>query len=227
MTRELLPYPLAGADSGPGQPNEPPVERSRSWARGLALGLVVSLGASSLWLLGLWQSERQRGQSLQAELAALRVTAEQAQDAARSAVGAPLTERQAFGSEMTVASVAVGRYLDQLGNGDAADSQALVLAFFGFEKRTTAWSRVEGRYGASGVLAALDNPDDPRLIWVSRRSAETIDPLAPAKRGCMQLDVARVVASAAANRPWGSGADTAPLRWWSDVYAFVPPEECG
>jgi hypothetical protein len=230
---DLLPYPLAGADSQPGQTSTDASDAAAGrfaarWVRPVAAVVVLVLLGLSLWLAGQWRAERQRSAALQEELAQARASAEQAQAAARDAVSNPLTVDQAFSAEMTVASIAVGRFLQEVERTpSSATPRVFVAAFFGVGSGSTAWTRLEGRYGTSGVLASIDDPDNPGLVWVSRRSSETTDPLVPSRRFCLQLDVARILQSAGSGRQWGAGADTAPLRWWSDVYAFVPAEQCG
>lgn len=229
---DLLPYPLAGADSQPGQTSTDASAAAgrfaARWVRPVAAVVVIVLLLLSLWVAGQWRAERQRSAALQEELAALRASAEQTQAAARDAVSDPLTVDQAFSAEMTVASVAVGRFLEEVKRTpSSATPRVFASAFFGMGSGSTAWTRLEGRYGASGVLAIADDPADPSLVWISRRSSETTDPSVPSRRFCLQLDVARILQSARSDRQWGAGADTAPLRWWSDVYAFVPAERCG
>lgn len=210
---DLLPYPLAGADTrqvehGAGQPDR----AKRSQAPYIVA--IVCLIAALLWTTGQWQRERAAADALR----------RQADSGDQPAVDEPVTVAKALSPEMVVASAAVERYL-QAAAADpaAADAQTLSTAFFGVQMRTTAWTPLPG--SAASALARLDDPQRPSTIWVSRRSAQTIDPSWPSKRNCLQLDVAGIVAAAAADRPWGG--DGAPLRRWSEVYRFVPPEQCG
>ncbi len=229
-----LPYPLAGVDSGQsGQPGPEPDRRrpGRSWsdrpiAPMTAAALILAL-AGVIWMALQWRADQQRIRDLAQQLDQSRTEAERA----RQALGSPFPDlpepRQSASAEMVVASVAVGRFLQIDPETDDAEPQGFVQAFFGIGVRTTAWLALPGRTSAGGVLARVDRPEDPRLIWVSRRSPSTADPSVPSRANCLQLDVAALLRAAEANRTFSEGADTAPLRKWADTYRFVPPEMCG
>lgn len=227
-----LPYPLAGADPKASEPiqggpptGETAVRRRRWLILGVpALVLVVALVG---WLAIQRTADRALIDDLTQQRDQADAAAQMYRSALESAIDEPIEDRQAFGPEMVIASAAVGRFIDSQPAASAATAEQFATAFFGTEVRTTAWLTLPGRTSLVGVLARVDRPSEPGVVWVSRRSSITADPSVPARTNCLRLDVAAVVASVAAGRPYAAAADSAPLRWWADVYRFVPAAFCG
>lgn len=239
---DLLPYPLAGADSRQpaGRDDREPAARdskesaravSRRWLRPVVVALVASLLAGLLWTAGQWRREMAVNDALRADLAAAQSAQQQAESAAQDAISDPLTVGQVSSAEMYVASAGVDRFIESVATRPAgADARVFTRAFFGVEIRTRGWIALPSSASSSastGVLAKLDDPQLPTTVWVSRKSAQTLDPAAPSRENCLRLDIDRIVESVRSARQWGRAADTAPLRWWSDVYDFVPALDCG
>lgn len=234
-----LPYPLAGADAqaaGAVTATGSSDLRHRRWrwrvsARG---ALTASLATSVVLIITVGWLVVQRGgdraliEALSLQRDAAEAEAQLYRAAAESAVAAPVEDGQAFSTEMLVASAAIGRFLqDAQSSQSPASPGQLVRAFFQSDVRTSAWLAVPGNGSPSGVLARVDRPAAPGSIWVSRRSSATADPSVPARTNCLRLDIPALLRSAEALRPYGSTADSAPLRWWADVYRFVPAAFCG
>lgn len=238
----LLPYPLAGADSrqsasgaGPGSADAdergPARARRRGWQAPAVATLIAALLAGLLWTAGQWRAERATNDALRTDLAAEQSARQQAESAAQDAISDPLTVGQVSSAEMYVASAGVDRFIESVSAQPAgADARVFTRAFFGIEIRTRGWIALPSSTsstGTTGVLGKLDDPQQPTTVWVTRKSAQTLDPAAPSRDNCLRLDIDRIVESVRSARQWGRAADTAPLRWWSDVYDFVPAMDCG
>lgn len=232
-----LPYPLAGSDprtEAAGRAGEPSSGRQRGRVHARAV-VAASLTVSLVLLVAVGWLVAERSAD-QAEIESLVQQRDEAEDeaqlyraAAESAVATPVEDQQAFSTEMVIASEAVGRFLqDAQFSPSPVSARQLVREFFQTNVRTTAWLTVPGNGPRStGVLARVDRPAEPSSIWVSRRSLATADPSVPARTNCLRLDIPALLRSAAALRPYGTPTESAPLRWWADVYRFVPAAFCG
>jgi len=242
---DLLPYPLAGADPGSDRDAPPPAAPDPDppglpWLPVALVGLILIAGLA-IALLSLWdthRADRALIEDLSARLAAAEEAVAQPAGGASGELLSDEVDEAVFGAEMLAASEAVDRFRAQASGAEAeASAELLVRAFFGRTVNTVGWNRLTDQSWPRVVLARIDDPQAPSTIWVSRRSNTTADPSVPAKTHCLALDVESVVASVASNRervwsvpsdePWPASSSSAPLRWWPDVYGFVPADRCG
>lgn len=241
-SERLRPYPLApGEPVGPGStdvrddPPEPSAP-TRTVPRRLVVALVLVLVAALLAvagaaaLLGLRLVARERAvtdlESLLDEQADELLAKDQA---LRAAAGEPMSRLRANSPEVVAAAAGVQRFAATGPSVDIDRSSAtdqFVTSFFATEMESTNWTFIQRGDDVATVLARLDDPAAPTTVWVSRRSLRTVDQSIPARTDCIALDVAAVVDSVVRKRAPGPAQPGAPLRWWTDVVQFVPPEQC-
>lgn len=232
---DLRPYPLAPAESV-SRPQSSDSSTSESAApsrhRVLIIGLVIALLATLAAAVRFAQDSAQAHREtarLAAELAAVEATARRsAQELDATQLNTPSARSELFGPEMIVASLVIGRVITRnQAEPVPLTAQGLVAEFFGTQLAVSSWLTLTGRSGVRGVLARVDDPGTPTVIWVTRRDLGTVDPAVPLREPCLALNVARLVDSIASGRSGAPVASTAPLRFWPDSYEFVPAAECG
>lgn len=185
------------------------------------LGLALAAVAAVSW----WQARdaRESAATTQRELAAVERDRDAAESALAAALSQPGMDPGALDSQpMVVMGVVVQRLQESVAPG-VAD---LYEAAFGAQLRTTSWSRLDPVDPERTVLAKVDDAAEPSTLWVTLRDRSTADPGVPKRDPCLQIDVARLLASVAADRPGPADTPGGPLRWWPDVYRFVPEAEC-
>lgn len=205
------------------QPTAGSPRRRRALATGAAvLGLALAAVAGVSW----WQARDalESEAAAQRELAAVERDREAAEAALAAALLQPGMEPGALDSQpMVVIGVAVQR-LRQSAPPSVAQ---LYDAVFGAQLRTTSWTRLDPVDPGRTVLARVDDAAEPSTLWVTPRDRSTADPGAPKRDPCLQVDIERLLASVAGDRPGPVDLPGGPLRWWPDVYRFVPAEQCG
>lgn len=238
-SERLRPYPLAPGDplepSTPDARDDPPEPAAapRTVPRRLvvALVLVLLLALTAVaGLLGLRLVAQGRvvtdQEALLEELADELLAKDQA---LRAAAGEPMSRLRANSPEVVAAAAGVQRFATTgpaVGIDPASATEQFVTNFFATPMESTNWTFIQRGEDVTTVLARLDDPAAPSTIWVSRRSLRTVDQGVPARTDCIALDVAAVVDSVVRKRAPGPAQPGAPLRWWTDVVRFVPPEEC-
>jgi hypothetical protein len=194
----------------------------------LVLSLLSAVAVAAV-LAVLLVGESRRADRLAAELADTGATVIAKDQALRAAAGEPMSRLRANSPEVVAAADGILRFAATSPPIDLAPDAAVeqfVTSFFSTPMESRNWTAIQRGADVTTVLASLDDPAAPTTIWVSRRSLSTVDQGIPARTDCIALDVAAVADSVVRKRGLGPAGPGAPLRWWTDVVRFVPPEEC-